>query len=243
MGLQEDGFMIEVSNLTKRYHRLVAVDGISFKVDRGEVLGFLGPNGAGKTTTMRILTGALPATSGQVRVAGHDVFEEPLQVKRRVGYLAEVPPLYEDMNTNSFLRFVGRLKGIARNTLTAEVGRVLTTCGLGEVRTRRIGNLSKGFRQRIGVAQALLGDPQVLILDEPTIGLDPNQIVEIRGLIRKLSEDHTVVLSTHILPEVTQICSRVVIIHRGRIVADDKLENLTTEDKSLEQTFHDLTQQ
>jgi ABC-2 type transport system ATP-binding protein len=235
--------MIEVSNLTKRYHRLVAVDGISFKVERGEVLGFLGPNGAGKTTTMRILTGALPATSGQARVAGHDVFEEPLQVKRRVGYLAEVPPLYEDMNTSSFLRFVGRLKAVARKKLAAEVDRVLTTCGLGEVRTRRIGNLSKGFRQRIGVAQALLGDPQVLILDEPTIGLDPNQIVEIRGLIRKLSEDHTVVLSTHILPEVTQICSRVVIIHRGRIVADDKLENLTTEDKSLEQTFHDLTQQ
>jgi ABC-2 type transport system ATP-binding protein len=243
MGLREEGLMIEVSNLTKRYHRLMAVDGISFKVDQGEVLGFLGPNGAGKTTTMRILTGALPATSGQARVAGHDVFEEPLQVKRRVGYLAEVPPLYEDMNTSSFLRFVGRLKAVARKKLAAEVDRVLTTCGLGEVRTRRIGNLSKGFRQRIGVAQALLGDPQVLILDEPTIGLDPNQIVEIRGLIRKLSEDHTVVLSTHILPEVTQICSRVVIIHRGRIVADDKLENLTTEDKSLEQTFHDLTQQ
>ena len=238
--------MIEVSNLTKRYHRLVAIDGISFKVEKPlerHSITFLGPNGAGKTTTMRILTGALPATSGQVRVAGYDVFEQPLQVKRRVGYLAEVPPLYEDLDTSSFLRFVGRLKGISRKKLSAEVDRVLATCGLGEVCSRRIGNLSKGFRQRIGVAQALLGDPEVLILDEPTIGLDPNQIVEVRGLIRKLSENHTVVLSTHILPEVTQICSRVVIIHRGRIVADDSLENLTTEDKSLEQTFHELTQQ
>ena len=235
--------MIEVSNLVKRYHRLVAVDGISFRVNKGEVLGFLGPNGAGKTTTMRILTGALPATAGKVNVAGYDVFEQPLQVKRRVGYLAEVPPLYEDMDTNSFLRFVGRLKAIPRKKLGDEVDRVQGACGLEEVRLRRIGNLSKGFRQRIGVAQALLGDPEVLILDEPTIGLDPNQIVEVRGLIRKLSENHTVVLSTHILPEVTQICSRVVIIHRGRIVADDSLENLTTEEKSLEQTFHELTQQ
>jgi ABC-2 type transport system ATP-binding protein len=235
--------MIEVFGLVKRYHRLVAVDGISFKVDRGEVLGFLGPNGAGKTTTMRILTGALPATSGRVNVAGYDVFEQPLQVKRRVGYLAEVPPLYEDMDTSSFLRFVGRLKAVPRRQLGDEVHRALETCGLEEVRSRRIGNLSKGFRQRIGVAQALLGDPEVLILDEPTIGLDPNQIVEVRGLIRKLSKNHTVVLSTHILPEVTQICSRVVIIHRGKIVADDSLNNLTTEEKSLEQTFHELTQQ
>ncbi len=235
--------MIEVSSLVKRYHRLLAVDGISFKVDRGEVLGFLGPNGAGKTTTMRILTGALPATSGRVSVAGYDVFEQPLQVKRRVGYLAEVPPLYEDMDTGSFLGFVARLKAVGRKQLGEEVDRVLETCGLEEVRSRRIGNLSKGFRQRIGVAQALLGDPEVLILDEPTIGLDPNQIVEIRGLIRKLSENHTVILSTHILPEVTQICSRVVIIHRGKIVADDSLDHLTTEAKSLEQTFHELTQQ
>jgi ABC-2 type transport system ATP-binding protein len=235
--------MIEVSNLVKRYHRLVAVGGISFKVDRGEVLGFLGPNGAGKTTTMRILTGALPATSGRAKVAGYDVFEQPLQAKRRVGYLAEVPPLYEDMSTSAFLRFVGRLKAIPRKQLADEVDRVLATCNLGEVRRRRIGNLSKGFRQRIGVAQALLGDPEVLILDEPTIGLDPNQIVEIRGLIRKLSENHTVILSTHILPEVAQICSRVVIIHRGLIVADDSLENLTTEEMSLEQTFFELTQQ
>jgi ABC-2 type transport system ATP-binding protein len=235
--------MIEVFGLVKRYHRLVAVDGISFKVDRGEALGFLGPNGAGKTTTMRILTGALPATSGRVNVAGYDVFEQPLQVKRRVGYLAEVPPLYEDMDTGAFLRFVGRLKAVGRKRLGKEVDRVLDTCGLEEVRSRRIGNLSKGFRQRVGVAQALLGDPEVLILDEPTIGLDPNQIVEVRGLIRKLSENHTVILSTHILPEVTQICSRVVIIHRGKIVADDSLDHLTTEEKSLEQTFHELTQQ
>lgn len=235
--------MIEVAGLVKRYHKLVAVDGVSFKVEKGEVLGFLGPNGAGKTTTMRILTGVLPATSGRVTVAGFDVFERPLEVKRRVGYLAEVPPLYDDLDTRAFLRFVGRIKGLDRRRLGDEVERVLQECGLGQVVSRRIGNLSKGYRQRIGVAQALLSDPEVLILDEPTIGLDPNQIVEVRGLIKRLAENHTVILSTHILPEVAQLCSRVVIIHRGRIVADNRLENLTTEERSLEQTFHQLTQQ
>jgi ABC-2 type transport system ATP-binding protein len=233
--------MIEVSNLTKRYHDLVAVDDLSFQVARGEVLGFLGPNGAGKTTTMRILTGALPATAGKVEVAGFNVFEQPLKVKRRVGYLPEVPPLYDDLDVAAYLRFVGRLKGL-RKDLRTEVERVLGVCGLAEVRKRLIANLSKGFRQRVGLAQALLGSPDVLILDEPTIGLDPNQIAEIRALIRTLAEQHTVILSTHILPEVVQVCSRVVIIHRGKIAADDTLDKLTSEHQSLEQTFHDLTQ-
>jgi ABC-2 type transport system ATP-binding protein len=235
--------MIEVSNLVKRYHQLVAVDGISFKVERGEVLGFLGPNGAGKTTTMRILTGALPATAGKVSVAGFDVFEKPLEVKRKIGYLPEFPPLYEELLVDAYLRFVGRLKGITRRDLAGAVDAVKATCGLREVGSRRIGNLSKGYKQRTGLAQALLGNPEVLILDEPTIGLDPNQIVEIRDLIRELAEQHTVVLSTHILPEVVQICNRAVIVHRGRIVADDTLDQLTSEERSLEQTFHQLTQQ
>lgn len=234
--------MIEVSKLTKRYHDLVAVDDLSFRVEKGEVLGFLGPNGAGKTTTMRILTGALPATSGKVEVAGFNVFEQPLQVKRRVGYLPEVPPLYDELDVAAYLRFVGRLKGLGRKDLKAEVGRVIQVCGLGEVRARLIANLSKGYRQRVGLAQALLASPEVLILDEPTIGLDPNQIAEIRSLIRTLAEKHTVILSTHILPEVVQVCSRVVIIHRGHIVANDTLDKLTSEHQSLEQTFHDLTQ-
>jgi ABC-2 type transport system ATP-binding protein len=235
--------MIEVSNLVKRYHQLVAVDRISFKVEKGEVLGFLGPNGAGKTTTMRMLTGAVPATSGKVTVAGFDIFDQPLQVKRRVGYLPEVPPLYEELDVLAFLRFVGRIKGVRGQKLEGEVDRVSGVCNLAEVKRRRIGNLSKGFRQRVGLAQALLGDPEVLILDEPTIGLDPNQIVEIRSLIQKLAERHTVILSTHILPEVVQICKRVVIIHHGRIVANDTLEALTSGGRSLEKTFHELTQQ
>lgn len=234
--------MIEVVNVVKRYHQLVAVSDISFKVEKNEVLGFLGPNGAGKSTTMRMLTGFMPATSGKIAVAGFDVFEQPLEVKRRVGYLPEVPPLYEDMDAVNYLLFVGRLKSLTGKKLRQEVDRVIETCGVKEVRTRRIGNLSKGFRQRIGLAQALLNDPDVLILDEPTIGLDPNQIVEIRSLIKRLSENHTVILSTHILPEVVQICKRVVIIHRGRIVANDTLDHLTSEQKSLEQTFHELTQ-
>jgi len=241
MGYSDAG-MIEVAHLTKRYHKLVAVDDISFRVERGEVLGFLGPNGAGKTTTMRILTGALPATSGKVAVAGFDVFDAPLQVKRRVGYLPEVPPLYEELDVDAYLRFVARLKAVARRERRAEIERVLGICGLEDVQRRLIANLSKGYRQRVGVAQALLGQPEVLILDEPTIGLDPNQIVEIRDLIRTLSAAHTVILSTHILPEVVQLCRRVVIIHRGRIVADDTLDQLTSEQQSLEQTFHQLTQ-
>jgi len=235
--------MIEVHSLVKRFGALAAVDGLTFSVARNEVLGFLGPNGAGKTTTMRILTGALPATEGRVRVAGLDVFDQPMQVKRKVGYLPEVPPLYEELDVLAYLGFVARLKSLPGRRVKSEVARVVETCGLREVRGRLIANLSKGFRQRVGLAQALLGDPEVLILDEPTIGLDPNQIAEIRGLIRRLAENHTVILSTHILPEVIQVCQRVLIVHRGRLVADDRLENLTSESRSLEQTFHDLTQE
>jgi ABC-2 type transport system ATP-binding protein len=233
--------MISVSRLVKRFRGFVALDGIRFQVNRGEAVGLLGPNGAGKTTTMRILAGALPATSGQVSVAGFDVFEKPLQVKRRVGYLPEVPPLYVDLDVTAFLVFVSRLKGLGKRKIRRELDRVIDLCGLEDVRQRRIGNLSKGFRQRIGLAMSLLGDPEVLILDEPTIGLDPNQIVQIRALIKTLAENHTVILSTHILPEVTQICDRVVIIHRGKIVADDSIEQLATEDRSLEQTFFQVT--
>jgi ABC-2 type transport system ATP-binding protein len=236
-------FMIEVLNLTKRYHQLVAVNNISFKVEKGEAVGFLGPNGAGKTTTMRILTGALAATAGKVVVAGFNVFEQPMEVKRRVGYLPEMPPLYDDLDTGSNLAFVGRLKGLSRKKLKEEQERVVQTCELKKVWRRRIGNLSKGYRQRIGLAQALLGDPEVLILDEPTLGLDPNQIVEIRKLLMQLSEHHTIVLSTHLLPEAIQICKRVVILHEGRIVANDTLEKLTSESKTLEQTFYELTRE
>jgi ABC-2 type transport system ATP-binding protein len=235
--------MIEVTGLSKRYHDLQAVDGISFKVQKGELLGFLGPNGAGKTTTMRILTGTLSASAGKAVVAGFDVFDQPLEVKRRLGYLPETPPLYEELDVRAYLRFVGQLKGLGKKKLVAEVARVAAACGVEGVLGRRIGNLSKGYKQRVGLAQALLGDPEVLILDEPTIGLDPNQIAEIRTLIRTLSANHTVILSTHLLPEVTQICTRVVIIHRGRIVADDRLDRLTSESTSLEQTFHRLTEQ
>jgi ABC-2 type transport system ATP-binding protein len=185
------------------------------------VLGFLGPNGAGKTTTMRILTGFVPATSGAVSVAGFDVFEQPLEVKRRIGYLPEHPPVYPELTVSEYLRFVGRLKALPRGSLRSAVDRVVGACGLGEVRGRLIGNLSKGYRQRVGLAQALIHDPPVLILDEPTVGLDPKQIIEVRELIRGLGGAHTIILSTHILSEVTATCQRVVIIHEGRIVAVD----------------------
>jgi len=233
--------MIEVSGLHKRYHELVAVDGISFSVARGEVIGFLGPNGAGKTTIMRVLVGAIPASAGKVVIGGADVFEKPLEVKRQVGYLPEVPPLYEDLDVAAYLGFVCRLKGLKRKQIGPETDRLRAMCGLEEVGKRLIGNLSKGFRQRVGLAQALVGDPQVLILDEPTIGLDPNQIVEIRSLIGNLAANRTVILSTHILGEVIQLCSRVIILNRGRIVADDEIEKLCSDGRSLEQTFHSLT--
>lgn len=213
--------MIQVRDLTKRYGPITAIDRVGFEVVSGEILGFLGPNGAGKTTTMRIVTGFVPATSGSAVVAGYDVAEHPLEAKRRIGYLPEHPPVYTELTVSEYLRFTGRIKGVPRRALSAALDRVIGQCGLGEVRRRLIGNLSKGFRQRVGLAQALIHDPPVLILDEPTVGLDPKQIIEVRELIRRLGGAHTIVLSTHILPEVTATCQRVVIIHEGRVVAVD----------------------
>jgi ABC-2 type transport system ATP-binding protein len=220
--------MIEALNLTKRYGRTTAVDGISFRVEKGEILGFLGPNGAGKTTTMRVLTCYLPPTEGTARVAGYDVFESPLEVKRRVGYIPETPPLYPDMDVLAFLDFCARIKGVPREARAARIDDAIGKCRLGDVRRKQIGRLSKGYRQRVGLAQAILNDPDVLILDEPTAGLDPKQIIETRELIKSLGGDHTVVLSTHILPEVSMTCGRVLIINRGRVVAEDTPANLTS---------------
>jgi len=228
--------MIEVRNLTKRYGDLIAVRDISFSAGPGQVLGFLGPNGAGKTTTMRIITGFMPATSGTVKVAGYDIFDDSYEVRKRIGYLPENPPLYTDMTVTTYLRFVGRIRGIAKAELNDSVDKVLHTCGLAEVTSRVVGHLSKGFRQRVGLAQALIHNPSVLVLDEPTIGLDPRQIIDIRTLIRKLAGDRTVILSTHILPEVAQLCEKVVIINEGYIAVEDTLANLT-QDASLEQVF------
>jgi ABC-2 type transport system ATP-binding protein len=219
--------MIEVVNLTKRYGRHTAVDGISFRVNKGEILGFLGPNGAGKTTTMRILTCYLPATEGTARIAGFDVFEQPLEVKRRVGYIPETPPLYPDMSVETFLGFCARIKGVPRAQRAARLDDAMGKCRVGDVRKTLIGRLSKGYRQRVGLAQAILANPDVLILDEPTAGLDPKQIIETRELIRGLGGDHTIILSTHILPEVSMTCGRVVIINKGRVVAEDTPDNLT----------------
>ncbi len=219
--------MIEVEGLTKRYGRHTAVDSVSFHVRKGEILGFLGPNGAGKTTTMRILACYLPPTEGRARVAGFDVFEAPLEVKKRLGYLPETPPLYPDMEVTTFLDFVAKVKGVPGRERKARIEDAIAKCRLGEVRFKRIGYLSKGYRQRVGLAQAILHNPDVLILDEPTSGLDPKQIIETRDLIRGLGGDHTVILSTHILPEVEMTCGRVVIISKGKVVAEDTPGNLT----------------
>jgi ABC-2 type transport system ATP-binding protein len=218
--------MIEVSHVTKRYRDLVAVDDLSFAVGKGEVVGFLGPNGAGKSTTMRILTGFVPATSGTVKVAGFDVFEQPLEVKRRVGYLPEQPPVYVDMTVKAYLAFCAGLKRLARARVRDEVDRVAQAVAVGHVMDRVIGNLSKGYRQRVGLAQALLGDPEVLVLDEPTVGLDPLQIREVRELVKGLAGKHTVILSTHILPEVAMTCEKVLVVNRGRLVDYDTLDGL-----------------
>jgi ABC-2 type transport system ATP-binding protein len=218
--------MIEVSHLSKRYRELKAVDDVSFQVQSGEILGFLGPNGAGKTTTMRILTGVLPPTSGTAKVCGFDVFEQPLEVKKRIGYLPENPPVYVDMTVRAYLRFVASIKGVARKQRDSEIDRVATKTSCTQFIHRVIGNLSKGQKQRVGLAQALLGDPEVLILDEPTVGLDPGQIIEVRQLIKSLAGKHTIVLSTHILPEVTATCQKALIISQGRVVAYDTLEGL-----------------
>src|SRR5438045_970712 len=219
--------MIEVDNLTKRYGRNTAVDAISSRVHKGEILGFLGPNGAGKTTTMRILTCYLPPTEGTARVAGYDVFAEPLEVKRRVGYTPETPPLYPDMDVGSFLDFCAKIKGVPSGERKARISDAMEKTRVTDVRRTLIGRLSKGYRQRVGLAQAILHNPDVLILDEPTSGLDPKQIIETRELIKGLGGEHTIVLSTHILPEVSMTCGRVVIINKGRVVAEGTPENLT----------------
>ena len=211
--------MIEVDNLSKRYGPTLAVSGVSFNVQKGEVLGFLGPNGAGKTTTMRVITGFFPPTSGKVRVGGHDVVEESLEAKRRTGYLPETPPIYPDMTVAEYLAFVARIKGVSRSALRSRLDEIVEKCAVGNVRNRQIGKLSKGYRQRVGLAQALIHNPDVLVLDEPTAGLDPKQIIETRELITGLAGQHTVILSTHILPEVSKTCQRVVVINAGQIVA------------------------
>ncbi len=218
--------MIEVQNLTKHYGEIVAIEDVSFSVEKGRILGFLGPNGAGKTTTMRIITGYLPPTSGSVRVAGYDVTADPMEVKRRIGYLPENPPLYPDMTVASYLRFVMKIKGVPRNLRKARLDEVLHQCGLEHHANRLIDHLSKGYRQRVGIAQAFIHRPPVIILDEPTIGLDPKQIIEIRKLIRDLAREQTIILSTHILQEVAMLCDAVVIISRGTIVMQEEMKNL-----------------
>jgi len=234
--------VIEAKGLTKRYGELVAVDRVDITVGKGEVVGFLGLNGAGKTTTMRMLTGFLPATDGSAAIAGHDVFVDPIAARRAVGYLPETPPLYPEMRVDGYLKYVARIKDVPRAARRAAVDRAMERCGLGDVRRRVIGTLSKGFRQRVGLAQAIVHDPRVLILDEPTVGLDPLQIREIRGLIRDLAAGegdaaHTVVLSTHILAEVEAICRRVMIIKEGRKVVDAPLAELTAGGRSLDEAF------
>ena len=222
--------MIKVEGLTKRYARKIAVDNISFEVAKGQIVGFLGPNGAGKTTTMRVLTCFLPPTSGSASVAGFDVLEQPMEVKKRIGYLPETPPVYPDMEVHEYLEFVGRIKGVPPADLTRRVLEVSEKCAVSDVRKTLIGKLSKGYRQRVGLAQAIIHNPDVLILDEPTAGLDPHQIIETRDLIKGLAErgEHTIILSTHILPEVEQTCERVIIIAKGKLVALDTVANLTS---------------
>ena len=218
--------MIEVENLSKIYGSTPAIQDVTFTVEPGEILGFLGPNGAGKTTTMRILAGYLPATSGTARIAGYDVHEDSMEVRRKIGYLPETPPLYRDMTVEGFLHFVARIKGVAAGDRPSRVNTAIERCNLVEKRKVLIRKLSKGFRQRVGIAQALVHDPPAIILDEPTVGLDPRQIIDVRNLIKSLAGEHTIILSTHILPEVSMTCSRVAIINKGRIVATNKPENL-----------------
>ncbi len=224
--MSDDTPMIEVRDLTKRYPGRTAVDGISFTVGRGEVVGFLGPNGAGKSTTMRILSSFMPATSGTVKVAGFDVFHEPDEVRRRIGYMPENNPLHTDMRVRDFLKFRARLKGLGFGRSRERVDRVIEQCGLKDVQKRIIGQLSKGYRQRVGLADALVHEPDLIILDEPTIGLDPHQIRAVRALIKDLGKRHTVLLSTHILSEVEMTCSRVLILNQGQILAADRVEDL-----------------
>jgi ABC-2 type transport system ATP-binding protein len=235
--------MVEVQGLTKFYRDEPAIQDVSFSVRKGEILGFLGPNGAGKSTTMRILTGCIPPSKGTARIAGFDVFEEPLQTKRRIGYLPEIPPVHPDLTVMDQLKYAASLKSIGGSVLKDEIDRVARRARVTDVMNRLVGNLSKGYKQRVGLAQALLGDPDVLILDEPTVGLDPRQINEVRDLIKELGGHHTVILSTHIMQEVTSTCSRVLIISRGKVVADEGLAEMRArhEGMSLEEIFLKLT--
>src|SRR5205809_1558219 len=226
--------MISVKDLSKRYARNTAVDHISFEVEKGQIVGFLGPNGAGKTTTMRMLTCFLPPSSGTATVAGFDVLEAPFEVKKRIGYLPEAPPLYLEMQTAEYLTFVGKLKGLSGAELRQRVDTVCDRCAVGDVKNKLLGKLSKGYRQRVGLAQAIIHNPDVLILDEPTAGLDPKQINETRDLIKGLAGDHTIILSTHILPEVEQTCERVIIIDKGKLVATDSVNNLQSRARGAE---------
>ncbi len=226
--------MITVKELTKRYARNTAVDHISFEVQKGQIVGFLGPNGAGKTTTMRMLTCFLPPTFGTATVAGFDVLEQPLEVKKRIGYLPETPPLYPEMTAATYLTYVGKLKGLSGSELRKRVDYVCDRCAIADMKNKLLGKLSKGYRQRVGLAQAIIHNPDVLILDEPTAGLDPKQINETRDLIKGLSGDHTIILSTHILPEVEQTCQQVIIINRGKLVATDSVQNLQNRARGAE---------
>ena len=226
--------MINVKELTKRYARTTAVDHITFEVARGQIVGFLGPNGAGKTTTMRMLTCFLPPTAGSATVAGFDVLEKPLEVKKRIGYLPEAPPLYPEMDTTEYLNFVGKLKGLSGAELDQRVAYVCERCAITDVKHKLLGRLSKGYRQRVGLAQAIIHNPDVLVLDEPTAGLDPKQINETRDLIKSLAGSHTIILSTHILPEVEQTCEQVIIINKGKLVATDSVRNLQARARGVE---------
>ena len=220
--------MIQIQNLTKTYGKRLAVDDISVNIEKGEIVGFLGPNGAGKTTTMRMITGYLMPTSGEVSVAGHDMRTNSLEARRLIGYMPEIVPLYTDMTTRRYLEYVARLRGLDTKTLRTRTDEVVEVCHLEEYIDVILSKLSKGFRQRVGLAQAIIHEPEVLILDEPTVGIDPIQVAQTRELIRELGKEHTILLSTHILPEVSMICERVIIINQGKIVAEDRIENLST---------------
>src|SRR5271166_2644459 len=232
--------MIQAQALTKKYAHTVAVDQISFEVAKGQIVGFLGPNGAGKTTTMRMLTCFLPPSAGTATVAGFDVLEQPLEVKKRIGYLPETPPIYPEMETAEYLKFVGRLKGLSGADLQKRVDYACERCAVVDVKTKLLGKLSKGYRQRVGLAQAIIHNPDVLILDEPTAGLDPKQINETRDLIKSLAGDHTIILSTHILPEVEQTCEQVIIINKGKLVATDSVHNLQNRARGAESILLEL---
>ena len=235
--------MIEVKHLCRKYGEHRAVDDLSFTIENGYVYGFLGPNGAGKSTTMNLITGCLAATSGQILIDGYDIFEDAQEAKKRIGYLPEIPPLYQDMTVREFLNFVAKAKGVPKQALGEQLFSVVSLAGLEEVEERLIKNLSKGYKQRVGIAQALLANPEIIILDEPTVGLDPKQIIEVRDLIRELGKDHTVILSSHIVSEVRSVCDQILIISKGKLVANDTPENLEKlyAPKSFEEIFLELT--